>query len=111
MDPNVIHMKLGEWVSTSADLVLSTAVSDNMFLYPNPSNGQFQVRFFNQANETATVNIYDEKGSKVYSRSFTTGLAYTALNIDISNMPAGKYLVEVLNAAGRRIGAKWAIVR
>jgi hypothetical protein len=96
-------------VSTSADLLLSGAASGNLYVYPNPNNGQFQVRFYNEPNEKATVNIYDEKGTNVYSRSFTTTVAYTSLNIDISNMPAGKYLVEVVNSVGRRVGAKWVI--
>jgi hypothetical protein len=95
---------------TSADLVVSGQASGNLWVYPNPNNGQFQVRFFNSANELATINIFDEKGSRVYSRSFTTTTPYTRLDVDISRMPASRYLVEVLNSQNKRIGAKWIVL-
>ena len=97
--------------STSADLIVSAQPSGNLYVYPNPSSGQFQVRFYNSANEQATISIYDQKGARVYSRVFNTTIPYTSLNVDISRLAAGKYLVEVVNSAGRRIGAKWIVVR
>jgi hypothetical protein len=93
-------------VTTSADLIVSGQASDNLYVYPNPSNGQFQVRFYNSANEAVSVTIYDDKGAKVYSRGLVTTISYTKIDVDISRLPEGIYMVEVMNAAGKRIGVK-----
>ena len=99
-------------VGTSADVVITGLASENLWIYPVPNNGTFQVRFFNTANENATLRVLDEKGSKVYERSVVTGLAYT--RIDVVLPPAiadGSYLVELVNSAGKRVGVKKIIVR
>jgi len=96
--------------SSSADLFVTAQPSGNLYVYPNPNTGVFRVRFFNQANEPGTVHVYNEIGARVYSQKFATTLPYTSVQIDISRLAAGKYLVEVVNSAGRRIGAKWIIV-
>jgi HYR domain len=99
-------------VGTSADVVITGLASENLWVYPVPNNGTFQVRFFNTANENATLRVIDEKGSKVYERAVVTGLAYT--RIDVVLPPAiadGSYLVELVNSAGKRVGVKKIIVR
>ncbi len=93
-------------VATSADLIVSGQASDNLYVYPNPNNGQFQVRFYNSANEAVSVIVYDDKGAKVYSRGLVTAISYTKIDVDISRLPAGIYMVEVMNTAGKRIGVK-----
>ena len=59
-------------VQTSSALLVSGAASENMWVYPNPNFGQFNVRFYNANPEQATVNVYNAKGQRVYSRSVTT---------------------------------------
>lgn len=107
----VVYTDANGCVMTSADLVVSGMNNGNLWVYPNPNRGQFQVRYFNGLNENVTVNVYDEKGSKVYQRAYTTSTAYSQMNVNISRMPAGKYLVEVVNAGGTRVGAKWVVVQ
>jgi hypothetical protein len=98
-------------VTTTSDFVVSGLTSQNMWVYPNPNQGQFVVRYFNSTNETVSVNVYDEKGSKVYQSAFPTTTAYSQLNVDISRLASGKYLVEAINSSGVRVGAKWIIVQ
>lgn len=99
-------------VGTSANVVITGLASENLWVYPVPNPGTFQVRFFNTVNENATLRVLDEKGSKVYERAVVTGLAYT--RIDVVLPPAiadGSYLVELVNSAGKRVGVKKIIVR
>ena len=100
------YTDLNGCVQTSAAMVVTGQASDNIWVYPNPNTGIFHVRFFNAVNEPVTVNIFDFKGAKVYSKAVITTLSYTDINVDISNVPAGTYVVEVINSAGRSIGAK-----
>jgi hypothetical protein len=91
---------------TSDAMVVTAEPSDKLYVYPNPNLGNFHVRFYNAPNEAATVNIYDFKGAEIYSKGVITTLPYTQIDVDLSNMPAGTYLVEVFNSAGKSIGAK-----
>lgn len=99
-------------VGTSSDVVVSGLASDKLWVYPVPNNGAFQVRFFNTANENATISVFDAKGAKVYERATVTTTAYTRIDVDLGPAIAdGVYLVELRNAAGERVGVKKIVVR
>ncbi|MFZ9388811.1 MAG: HYR domain-containing protein, partial [Chitinophagaceae bacterium] len=108
----LVYTDLNGCSNTSADIVVSGQASEKLWVYPVPNNGQFQVRFFNQAGEQATVRVFDAKGAKVYERSIVTNIAYTQIDINLgASIPDGTYIVELVNGAGNRVGAKKIIVR
>ncbi|MBK9464145.1 MAG: HYR domain-containing protein [Chitinophagaceae bacterium] len=99
-------------VGTSANFEVTGAVSNEIWVYPNPNFGQFQVRFFNQTNEPATVNVYNAAGQKVYQRSIVTGgTTYTQIDIDLGFKANGIYIVQVVNGSGKLLAAKRIIVQ
>jgi hypothetical protein len=99
-------------VGTSADVVVSGQATDKLWVYPVPNNGTFQVRFFNQPNESATIRVLDAKGAKVYERTAVTTTAYTRIDVELPAAIAdGTYVVELLNSSGNRVGVKKIIVR
>jgi hypothetical protein len=100
------YTDLNGCVATSAAMVVTAEPSDRLYVYPNPNLGVFHVRFYNAANEPVTVNIFDSKGSKVYSKGVVTVLPYTEIEVDISNVPAGIYHISVINSTGKIIGSK-----
>jgi len=97
-------------ISTSGDIVVSAAASSNLIVYPNPNDGRFHVRFYNQTNEQVTLSVYDAKGARVHYQTVATSTPYTRMDVDISGRPAGVYLVEVRNSKGEQVGAKRVIV-
>ncbi|HEV7782571.1 MAG TPA: HYR domain-containing protein, partial [Chitinophagaceae bacterium] len=98
-------------VSTSASIVIGGLFSNNLYVYPNPNRGTFQVRFYNAPNEVVTVNVFDVRGALVYSHQYTTTLPYTTMDVILPPAhTAGIYLVEVRNASGQQVGAKRIIV-
>ena len=107
-----VYTDLNGCVAISADINVISQPSANLYVYPNPNNGRFEIRFYNASNEVATMNIYTTLGSRIYSRSFTTTIPYTRIgDIDISRFSNGKYLVEVINSSGKRIGTKWIVTK
>lgn len=103
----VRYTDLNGCTNTSADLIVSAMSSDLLYIYPNPNSGQFHVRFYNTANETATIKIYAYNGALVYNKPFTTTLSYSDMSIDLGGRVAnGIYVVEVRSSTGRLIGAK-----
>jgi len=108
----LVYTDLNGCQNRSADVVISGQSSDNLWVYPVPNNGTFQVRFFNNLNEQATVRVWDAKGSKVYERAMVTTLAYTSIVVDLGDAIAdGVYIVELVNGAGKRVGVKKIVVR
>jgi HYR domain/Secretion system C-terminal sorting domain/Concanavalin A-like lectin/glucanases superfamily len=107
-----VYTDLNGCISASADLVIGGLISENLWVYPNPNQGQFVVRFYNQANETATLNIYNAAGQRIYQKAFVTTTAYTRMDIDLgTRFSEGVYIVEVVNSAGKQMGARRVIIR
>lgn len=107
---HVIYTDPNGCVNTSPSITVSALGSGNLFVYPSPNNGRFQVRFFNSEQEAAHISVFDAKGALVYKRQYTTALPYTQLDVELNNMPSGNYLVMVNGGGGRLIGSKWITV-
>jgi subtilisin-like proprotein convertase family protein len=98
----------------------SIAIGDSanlttLFIYPSPNNGQFQVRYFNDVINNGLVpgivNVYDSKGARVFSKSFTVGGGYQPMNVDLGpSHGRGIYRVDLLTSRGERIKTGTVIV-
>jgi subtilisin-like proprotein convertase family protein len=91
-----------------ASILISDSVNtERIFIYPSPNFGQFQVRYFgdidNSAAIPALINIYDEKGARVFSKSYKPGAGYGAMNVDLGIHGKGVYRVDLLNSKGERL--------
>ena len=92
--------------NTSGSLTISEAANDFLFIYPSPNTGQFQVRYYNLAGNSVnprTLTIYDSKGARVYSRTYSITLPYSRMDVNMSNLSKGIYRVELGDANGKRI--------
>lgn len=107
----VIYTDTKGCVKQSASITITGQPSNNLYVYPNPNNGEFQVRFYNQNGESITVKVYDGKGSEIYSKKEAGTQPYTGVEVDISGVPAGNYLVVVFNGNGQKVGSKIILIR
>lgn len=74
-------------------------------IYPNPSSGLFNLVFQLNTDDLLSATVLDAKGSTVRSyRKIPTGFVQK-LNIDLTGMPGGVYLLQ-LNSAARKISFK-----
>ncbi|MFT3981797.1 MAG: choice-of-anchor J domain-containing protein [Ferruginibacter sp.] len=92
--------------AVTPSITISEAQNDILFIYPSPNSGQFQVRYYSQAGNTAlprVLNVYDSKGARVYSKQYSITVPYTRMDVDMSNFSAGIYLVELIDRTGARI--------
>jgi len=72
-------------------------------IYPNPSNGAFNLIFQQNANETINVSVYDAKGVLVQqTKTLTTGFIQK-ITIDLrqGKYPPGMYMIEARGSATR----------
>ena len=85
--------------------------SSTLFIYPNPSSGSFQVRYFSAATTARTLNIYDSKGARVYTKAYTISSPYTKMDVNMDNAASDVYLVELKDANGKRIATGKVVIR
>ncbi|WP_269242958.1 endonuclease [Flavobacterium limnophilum] len=70
-------------------LGLETLSQKEFKIYPNPSNGDFNV-IFDDSNGVHSVEIFSLLGQKVFEKNNTQGSS-----ISVTNLPKGTYLIKV----------------
>ena len=102
--------------STPGSIVIGDSANfTKLFIYPSPNNGRFQVRYFNDvANgglNPGVINVYDAKGSRVFSRNYNIGGGFQAMNVDLgASHGSGIYRVDLLTSTGERIKTGTVII-
>ena len=94
--------------NTSNTVAITGAGSNRLYVYPNPSTGRFQLRYFSDVNNLRprTVVIYDSKGTMVYNGSFVIFGAYTSLQIDLTNKGSGLYFIQLFDNDGKKLSTE-----
>lgn len=89
----------------SALITIGAMVSNKLFIFPNPNDGQFIVSYYNNngINTSRTITVYDSKGAKIYNAKFSISGPYTLLNIDMKPVLKGIYYVVVGDAIGTKL--------
>lgn len=73
-------------------------------VYPNPSNGVFQLRIRNEElGIKGQIEVYNMLGEQIYISSFRGGVRRTEEDIDLSSQPAGIYMYCITDAQGKLI--------
>jgi hypothetical protein len=84
------------WTPTQAgvnDLLIKPEVT----IYPNPTNGIFNMDF---KNEVKSIRIVDILGKVVYSEKVASKTIEATKSIDLSNLNNGLYIVSITNDNG-----------
>jgi len=92
--------------NTSNVISILDSASSNCFIYPNPNNGQFQVRYHSVTGNVGlprTLTVFDSKGERVLSQNYTIGQPYDRMDVDLRRNGKGLYWVEVADANGNRL--------
>jgi len=92
--------------NTSNALAILDSASSKCFLYPNPTNGEFEVRYYSVSNNVGlprTLTVFDSKGERVLTQNYTIGRPYDRMKVDLRSKGKGMYWVEVGDASGNRL--------
>ena len=96
----------------SNSVKMDFAVSGDLFIYPNPSSGQFQVRYLSYTNGVGrTINVYDSKGARVYTKEYTTAGPYTKMDVNLDNAASDVYMVVLTDKDGKRIATGKVVIK
>ena len=82
---------------SSIDDILSTNDPLALEIYPNPTNGNFALNYYNNtSNSTYRITITDANGSIVILMANTQlSQGYGSINVDCGNLASGKYILFV----------------
>jgi hypothetical protein len=89
----------------SNTITIKDSASGKCFIYPNPTSGKFQVRYYSVANNVLprTLTIYDAKGDRVFTQFYTIGRPYDRMDVDMRAFGKGLYWVEIGDLNGNRL--------
>ena len=95
-------------------ITIADSMSSDLFIYPNPTSGRFQVRYYfsnGSSVQGRTILVYDAKGARVYSKQFSVTAGYSRMDVDLVNVESGIYLVELRDGRGKRLGKTQLLIR
>lgn len=88
-------------VGQSAPLEIGALPKDNVFIFPSPNNGHFNVSYYNAAASGVQIlTIYDARGALVFNKSYVIANAYELMKVDMVGAARGIYLVVVRDGKG-----------
>lgn len=103
--PKSINIKLSDDEETAEEIFKDVKMPEvvpadkqlemmQMDLYPNPSEGEFNLNFETEANPT-TLTITNEKGDIVFTKEMATFNGIFSDKIDIRDQPNGTYYLTI----------------
>jgi hypothetical protein len=90
---------------TSNKVTIADSADNLVFIYPNPSTGIFQVRYYTSTTTEFSLNVYDSKGGRVWSRKYPVTARYEQMLVDLGRNASGVYLVEIKGSNGKQLAA------
>ena len=94
-------------------LTIANSFALNMYTYPSPSAGSFQVRYYSEVNSTVrrSLVVYNNRGERIMTRNFTQTIPYQKVDVDLRARGKGLYWIELRDAAGKRLAMNRAVVQ
>jgi Ig-like domain CHU_C associated/Secretion system C-terminal sorting domain len=101
--------------ATSNVVNITDSVSSQLFVYPNPNNGQFKIRYYIPEATLGVVRkvvIFDAKGALVYNQRLPVQTRWGAMDINIRGVAQGDYVIKILDVNEQPVvGARVVILR
>jgi uncharacterized protein YxeA len=73
-------------------------------VYPNPSSGKITVSFSSAVTEqNVTLKVYNQIGQELQSQTLTTFNSLQNVELNLSDLPKGMYMIEMSNGKSTRI--------
>jgi len=95
---NVTVTDINGCSNTSPDVTVKALDADWLFIYPNPTSGQFTVRLYSYWDfGTKVVKIFNSAGVLVEEKSFISNSNYYAMHFDLSKQANGVYFVHLFD--------------
>lgn len=81
---------------------------ENLGFYPNPSEGDFTVRYESKSEDPIRISVKDISGREVYAETISA-IGIVKRQIDLGDKPAGSYVLQLQQ--GKKIVSKKLIIQ
>ena len=86
---------LGTYTTVSGERLLQE-ISFDVNVYPNPTNGLFNISFDEAVDQPIDILLVDAFGKEVYNKRFDINLRKEVIDIDISSYAKGIYILKLI---------------
>jgi hypothetical protein len=90
IENTIESLRVASGVTTSAN---NGYENQDILFFPNPSNGLINIALGKLQRKTATIDIIDTKGQRVFSQTYND---ISETTIDLTRLPKGLYLAAVI---------------
>ena len=70
-------------------------------IYPNPSDGIYQLEYINAVNGGINIDVFDITGNKIVANTITQEEG--VINLDITNVAPGLYFIKATLSNGETV--------
>ena len=100
-------------VGTSNIISISDSAQEKIFIYPNASTGKFQVRYYSNTTDLKPrkMLIFDAAGRNIYTASFVMFASYTTMNVNLSFVSNGIYVIHLLDNDGKHLVTEKVLIQ
>ena len=84
-------------LAVDATLFVEDSIFEGFNLYPNPSNGSFNLKFNTESNENVEIQLYDLTGRLVKELQFSNTSFQFSERISFQNTAKGFYVLKIKN--------------
>ena len=86
---------LGTYTTVSGERLLQE-ISLDVNVYPNPTNGLFNISFDEAVDQPIDILLVDAFGKEVYNKRFDINFRKKVIDIDISSFAKGIYILKLI---------------
>ncbi|MBK7433881.1 MAG: proprotein convertase P-domain-containing protein [Chitinophagaceae bacterium] len=99
--------------NTSNMVSIRDSITGTLFIYPNPNNGRFQVRYYSVPGNVLPrgLTVYDAKGARIMVQNFTITAPYARMDMDLRNFRIGVNWIGLGDRNGKRLAVGRVVVQ
>ena len=94
-------------VSNTVTITDIAGSRNELFITPNPTRGIVHISYYSTVttSQARKINVYDSKGGKIMVKDFTVTGRYGSMDLDLTNLSRGTYMIILRDASGKKIAS------
>lgn len=73
---------------------------NDLVLYPNPNNGNFNIQFTSNSSNEINVGVHDMRGREIFAKKYSNNGLFNE-NLQLGNVQSGIYLVTIQDGSSK----------